>query len=149
MADSDTQQFDDGVPDEMRQAIVFMQNANRMSDMKGACVLEVFTCPHCHTQQRSAHQFCETLKCGKCGKTTKSRVPRLPTEGEITAEAMIEAIRLVRNTLPDVPKETREWCLKQEGAVRTVACTLAVYEARRILDMVQDVARKLSGGHGT
>lgn len=147
MASSDTKPYDDGHSDETEKAVAFMQAANAASDMNGACVLETFTCSRCAQKQRTAHAWCETLKCGKCGHSNRSRVPRLPTEGEISAEAMIEAIRLVRMTLPEVPQSAREFCLRQEGAIRTVATTLAVCEAQRILDMVMDVARKLSGGH--
>lgn len=146
MATSDTQPYEEP-QDEFQKAVEFMQAANASSDLNGACVLETFTCSRCAQKQRSTHAWSETLKCGKCGHSNRSRVPRLPTEGEITAEAMIEAVRLVRMTLPEVPASAREFCLKQEGAIRTVACTLAVCEAQRILDMVMDVARKLSGGH--
>lgn len=144
MADSDVQ-HEGG--DEVQKAIAFMQAANASSDVNGACVLETFTCSKCGQQQRTVHFWSETLKCGKCGHSNRSRVPRLPTEGEISADAMMEAIRLVRMTLPDVPASAREFCLKQEGAIRTVATTLAVCEAQRLMDMVMDVARKLSGGH--
>lgn len=132
---------------EMRSAVQFMQAANQASDMTGACVLESWTCHHCKQQQRSAHGFCETLKCGRCGRTTASRVPRLPQPGELTAEMILEAIRMVRNIYPEVPESTREWVSKQEGAVRAIATSLACDEARRALDKIEEVARTMSGGH--
>lgn len=145
VASSDTQHEEPG--DELQKAIAFMQAALTTSNMHGACIVETFTCSKCAQQQRTIHAWSETLKCGACGHSNRSRVPRLPTEGEITADAMMEAIRLVRMTLPDVPQSARDFCLRQEGAIRTVATTLAVCEAQRLMDMVMDVARKLSGGH--
>lgn len=130
-----------------RDAILFMQHAHQMSDMNGACVLESWTCPHCQQQQRSAHSFRETLKCGRCKKTTMSRVPRLPQPGEMTKDQLLEAIRLVRSIYPEVTDETREWISKHEGAVRAIATTLACDEARRALAKVEEVARQMSGGH--
>lgn len=138
---------DGGLPDEVKRAVTFMQAALSTSDLRGACVVETFTCTGCKTQQRTIHGWTETLKCGKCGHSNKSRVPRLPAEGEITADDLIQAIHLVRQTLPTVPEGARDFCLKQDGAIRTVATTLAVSEAHRVLNLVQDVARKLSGGH--
>jgi hypothetical protein len=144
VADADTQ---DSGGDEVQKAIAFMQATLSTSKLHGACIVETFACSNCGQGQRTVHAWSETLKCGACGHSNKSRVPRLPTEGEITADAMMEAIRLVRMTLPDVPASAREFCLKQEGAIRTVATTLAVCEAQRLMDMVMNVARQLSGGH--
>lgn len=123
----------------------FMQHAHQMSDISGACVLESWTCPHCKQQQRTAHGFMETLKCGKCSRTTASRVPRLPQPGELTPEMILEAIRLVRSIYPAVSPETLAWIGKHEGAVRSIATTLACDEARRALDKVEAVAHQMRG----
>lgn len=144
---SDLGYQDDEFHQQARAAIEFMQNAHQMSDVNGACVLESWTCPHCHQQQRTAHFFRETLKCGACGKTCASRVPRLPQPGEVTKDQLIEAIRLVRSIYPEMTAETREWIGKHEGAVRAIATALACDEARRALGRVEDIARQMSGGH--
>ena len=133
--------------DQMRAAIAFMQRANQASDMAGACVLESWTCPHCRAQQWTAHGFCETLKCGQCGKTTASKVPRIPQPGEVSKEALQEAIRLVRMTFPEIGEDTRKWIDAHEGAMRCVSTAYACLEVHRALNLVEEYARKMSGGH--
>lgn len=126
----------------------FIAEAQKAAKLTGACVLEVFSCPHCGTgEQMAAHHFCESVVCGNCKKTVPSKVPPASRPGEVTKENLMQAIRLVRGTLPDIRPETIEFCERQEGHVRCVGTTIGVMHTRKMLDKVEEVARALSGGH--
>jgi transcription elongation factor Elf1 len=126
----------------------FFRAARDAADVTGACVLEHFTCKKCGNKQFTAHGFREVVPCGQCGKPLNSKVPQIPQPGQVTAAMWTEAISAIRRGVPVVNPETIEWIDKQEGHVKSIAITYSTHAIHQMLNALQDITRKMSGGHG-
>jgi len=125
----------------------FITQSRLTAQKNGAVVFEYFKCPHCTFDQVTTHQFAESVPCVKCKKRMASVVPRISQPGEVSVDTLYEAIQLVRSIFPVIPDPTQEWLAKQEGHVRVVGEAIGNIHAHYALDKVEEVARKLTGGH--
>lgn len=126
----------------------FIAGAREAARLKGACVLEFFTCPACGQQQTASHGFCREVRCQACSVLMPSIVPPLPTVGEVTKAHLTDAMRQVRSGTPEISEKTREYLASQPPAVQMAMTSWACHEVRRALDAVERIARRAAGGHG-
>ncbi len=143
----------DSIPEwspEPEDAIGFIRKCVEMSNSAGACVIESVNCTQCGDQTSAVHRFAAKIKCRKCGHEVASAVPGFALPGEVSKYQLQEAIRLVRNAHLDPNVEVCKYLDNTAANAPGIGALMVAYASKeviRAMNLVEELARVMSGGH--